>query len=389
MSRIRVLHLIEDLGPGGAERLLYLNLSRIDRERFNGTVCCLYARALYWQRPIRELGYPVAFLGMTSLRQAGQGLVRLMRLLNDSPVDLIHTHLYGANLLGRVAGFLKGIPVVSSLHSPDYEPVLLKDNPALTGRKLAVLRWLDSVTCRLAKPTFVAVSHYIKEVAVRDLNLSPDRVKVIYNSVDLGAFQPQAGGQEPLRAGLGLGLDEVIVLCIARFDPLKGVRYLIEAVPVLAHRIPNVTVLIVGDGSTAAREDLKQLAGRLGVASRVRFLGVQQDVRPYLQLCDVFVLPSLAEGLGLALVEAMAMERACVACRVAAIPEVVVDGVSGLLAEPADGPALAGAIARLLEDRDLRQKMGKEGRRIAEQRFSLGRNILDLESTYGAALAHA
>jgi glycosyltransferase involved in cell wall biosynthesis len=124
------------------------------------------------------------------------------------------------------------------------------------------------------------------------------------------------------------------------------------------------------------------LAEEFGVAPQIRFLGIQRDIRPYLRLCDVFVLPSLAEGLGIALVEAMAMKRACVATRVAALPEVVSEGRSGLLVNPADPPGLAAAICQLLGHPSLRARMGEEGRRIVLERFNVDRTIGELESLY-------
>ena len=179
-----------------------------------------------------------------------------------------------------------------------------------------------------------------------------------------------------------LGSDVPVVLCVARLDPQKGLRYLVEAMPALVRRFPKVVALFVGHGSPAAQASLEQLADGMQVRSHVRFLGSQADVRPYLEMCDVFVLPSLYEGMGIALVEAMAMERPCVATRATAVPEVVDDEVSGLLVAPANSSELADAIARLLNDPALRLRMGAEGRRIATSRFDVTGNIGYLESVY-------
>ncbi len=381
-SRIHVLHLIESLGRGGAEGLLYTNLSKINRARFDGIVCHLYDRDLHWRQPILELGYPIYSLGMTSLADGVWGFLRLRSLLKREPVDLIHTHLYGANLLGRSAGVLMGIPVISSVHSVEFVPVLSQVYDGISSTKLRILHFLDRLSRWVADPEFLAVSRYAQESAVQYLAIDPDRIRVIYNAIDPGMFEPTGGDSSYLRSDLGIGAQAPVVLCVSRFHPEKGIRYLIEAVPSLARRFPDVCVLSVGGGRLEAISAHRALAERLGVASRVRFLGVQADVRPYLQLCDVFVLPSLTEGLGLSLVEAMATERACVATRVAAIPEVVADGRSGLLVEPADPPALAEAIASLLEDHDLRAKMGAAGRRIVLERFNINRNIHQLETLY-------
>lgn len=378
----RVLHLIEDLGSGGSERLLYTNLSRLDRQRFDGIVVYLYDRNEFWNEPIRQLGYPVVCLRLRSIYGLPLGLIRLLRLLKREPVDLIHTHLFGANLLGRIAGRLHRIPVLSSLHCPDYEPVLLQDNPKLTKTKLAALRILDLLSCRFADPEFLAVSKYVKQSAVQYLGIQPDRITTIYNSIDLKTFELREERHAVLREELGLAPCSPIVLCVARFNPLKGVKYLIEAVLLVKARFPDVCVLLVGAATPEVRQSHMALAEELGVAPQIRFLGIQSDIRPYLRLCDVFVLPSLAEGLGIALVEAMAMKRACVATRVAALPEVVSEGRSGLLVNPADPPGLAAAICRLLDHPSLRAQMGEEGHRIVLERFDVDRTIGELESLY-------
>jgi glycosyltransferase involved in cell wall biosynthesis len=383
---IRILHLIEDLGSGGAERLLFVNLARLDRDRFSGMVCHLYDRALHWRQPIEDLGYPVLSLRLRSLRDVPRGVARLLRILREHPVDVIHTHLYGANLVGRIAGAIAGVPVVSSLHNPDYEPAVLKDNPALSPAKIWVLNRLDRLSSALARPYFVAVSEYVKQSGVTHLGIRRERATVIYNPIDVQAFRPDAdtaAAGARLRTELGFEAGDPVLLSVARLDPQKGLRYLVEAMPSIVAEFPRAVAVVVGGGAPGAQPALEALAGALGMGAHVRFAGVQADVKPFLEMCDVFVLPSLYEGMGIALVEAMAMERACVASRTTAIPEVVEDGVSGVLVPPADPAELARAIIALLRDAALRARMGGEGRRIAVARFDVSRNIALLEAVYG------
>lgn len=380
-----MLHLIEDLGAGGAERLLHVNLSHIDRHRFDNSVCHLYDRALHWRQPLLDLGYPVVSLGLRSTRQIPRGVLRLLRHLQRHPVDLIHTHLYGANLVGRIAGVIRRVPVVSSLHNPDYDPLILQDNPGMSPMKMTVLRWLDRLSCELSRPEFVAVSDYVAHSAGQFLGVPRHRIHVIYNPIDVGAFTRSSEITQRAaarRAELGLEADDPVLVCIARIDPQKGLRYLIEAMPILVEKFPRVTALFLGSGSESLRAELIARARSLGVTPRVHFLGSVADIRPYLEMCDVFVLPSLYEGMGIVLVEAMAMERACVATRASAIPEVVRDEHSGLLVAPAQSGELGAAIQRLLGDPALRSRMGAEGRRLAWERFDVTRNIQELESVY-------
>jgi glycosyltransferase involved in cell wall biosynthesis len=382
--------LIEDLGSGGAERLLFVNLSRLDRSSFTGMVCHLYDRAQHWRQPILDLGYPVESLGVRSVYDLPRSVLRLLQILKQHPVDLIHTHLYRANLVGRLAGAMAGVPVVSSLHSPEYESAMLTDNPTLWPAKAWLIRQLDRLSCWLARPRFIAVSEYVRQSAIRRLGIPKDRTAVVYNSIDLDAFRPSAemtAAGVHVRTQLGIVPGQPVVLCVARYAPQKGLRYLVEAMPRLVEQFPQVVTLVVGGGSTSDQADLERRAEGLGVRSHIRFLGVKEDVRPYLELCDVFVLPSLFEGLGIALVEAMAMQRACVASRATAIPEVVEDEVSGLLVTPGDSADLSRAVARLLADPARRSKMGAAGRRIATSRFNIAENIGHLEAVYRRASA--
>ncbi len=381
-TKIRVLHLIEDLGWGGAERLLYTNLSHFDRTQFDGLICYLYHRKPHWLQPMLDLGYPVKCLGMVSLFDSWRGLPRLLQLLRREHVDLIHTHLYAANLIGRLAGALSGIPILSSLHSPDYEPAQLVDNPRMTRRKLAILRSLDRFTIWASDPHFLAVSQYVAKSAQHSLGIDSDKIHLSYNPINLTDFNPDSGDTGALRTELGLTPNTPVVLCVARFDPMKGLKYLLQAIPQLVEHFPTITVLFIGSGPPEAQAWNISLAEQLGVASNVRFLGVKRDVHRYLALCDVFVLPSLYEGMGIALVEAMAMERACVSTNSTAIPEVVADGQSGILVPPMNPSALAEAISGLLENPALRAQMGAAGRRIVAERFNVERTISDLERLY-------
>lgn len=388
-SPIRVLHLIEDLGSGGAERLLYVNLSRLDRTRVVGRVCHLYDRALHWRDSILELGYPVTSLHLNSVRELLQGVIRLRRQLRRDPVDVIHTHLFGANVVGRLAARSLGMPVVSSLHNPDYEPIIHQDNPAMSAGKLWMLRQMDRWSCAVARPDFVAVSDYVKQSAVARLGVPVDRTTVVYNPIDPDTFTRSAALTDEAhrrREELGLRPDDPVIVSVARLDPQKGLKYLIDAMPALVREFPRLTALLVGGGAPSAQQALMQRAAALGIAAHVRCLGPQADVRPFLEMADVFVLPSLYEGMGISLVEAMAMERPCVATSTTAIPEVIDDGRSGLLVTPGDAPGLAAAIATLLRDPALRARMGAEGRRIALDRFDVRHNIGQLEMIYAQAL---
>ncbi|HLE62198.1 MAG TPA: glycosyltransferase, partial [Pyrinomonadaceae bacterium] len=124
---LRVTHLIEGLGPGGAERLLYTNLKHLDPARVESTVLTLFSHGDHWKEPLRALGVRVESLQCSGIRELPRGIARLRTWLRREQPDLLHTHLWGANVVGRIAGRLSGVPVISSVHNPDYEPEAWSD----------------------------------------------------------------------------------------------------------------------------------------------------------------------------------------------------------------------------------------------------------------------
>jgi len=184
----------------------------------------------------------------------------------------------------------------------------------------------------------------------------------VHNGISLAPFERGARGR--LREGLAQGSDRPIVLTLARLAPQKGVEYLVEA----AARVPDVLFVVAGDGPD--REALERKAESCGVKERVLFLGHRQDVPELLESCDLFVLPSLYEGLPVSVLEAMASGRPVIATRIGGTDEAVEDDVNGLLVPPADPIALASAIRRLLADRSLAQRLSARARDRVRREFS-------------------
>jgi len=201
-------------------------------------------------------------------------------------------------------------------------------------------------------------------------------VTVVPYGVDLRQFQPG-----PREAG-----SEVVIGAVARLSKEKGLRYLLEAFAMVAGRYPQARLVLAGDGPERRR--LERLSARLGVAERVRFLGEvpHEQVPAVLQGFDVFAMPSTYEGFGVAALEAEAMEVPVVASNVHGIPDVVVDGETGLLVPPRDRQALASALERLLSDSDLRRRLGQAGRAFVAEHYSWEENTAQMEALYRAAV---
>jgi glycosyltransferase involved in cell wall biosynthesis len=364
--------LIEGLGPGGAERLLYTNLKYLDGSRFRSTVLTVFPHANHWTEPIRRLGVPVLSLDCRDYRDLPAGAARLRAWLRQERPDLLHTHLWAANVVGRVAGRLSGTRVISSVHNPDHQPEFWNDGADVSlWKRLAALA-LDRWTACFGCTRMVAVSEYLRQSTHRRLRFPLERTELIYNPVDTEELQsPSRRGRVELLRELGLPVDSLVLLTVGRVSPQKGLIYAIRALPVIRRSYPTAHLLSVGGAADAAwLARVKAEVSALGLTGWVHLLGARRDIPDLLQCCDLFVFPSLYEGMGIALAEAMAAGRAVVASGTGPIPELVRHGVDGWLVPPADPESLAEGICALLADPDRREALGRSAAAATLARFS-------------------
>lgn len=272
---IHVVHLIEALGPGGAERLLYTNLKHFDPERTHSTVITVYPHATHWLEPITALGVPVVPLNCRNVRETPNGIRMLRAWLLANQPDLIHSHLWAANIIGRVAGRLTGTPVISSVHNPDHEAEAWADGADVSLTKRRMVRALDRWTAHVGSNRLIAVSEYVRQSANRHLGVSLDSIELVYNPIDTDLLQaaPAMSRAELLRA-CGLPADSFILLNVARVSPQKGLLYALRALPSILQRYPSAYLVSVGattDPSWLAQ--LEREAKTLGVTEHFHVLG--------------------------------------------------------------------------------------------------------------------
>jgi glycosyltransferase involved in cell wall biosynthesis len=223
----------------------------------------------------------------------------------------------------------------------------------------------------LAKRTegIITVSHALKLELERECGIPGDKVSVIYNGISL----PYAGKGEDVRWRLGIGLDAIVIGSVARLIPSKGIQHLLDAIPLVKDYCGDIRFMIVGDGPYEGT--LKMRAKDLGVEGDVIFTGYVTTVWDYLDAMDVFVLPTLSEGLGVSVLEAMAMGKPVVASNVGGIPEIIEHGQNGYLVPPGDAAALASAIIYLIKNAHLRNTFGQKGRERVMTHFSAERMV--------------
>ncbi len=340
---IRVLHLVTDLGQGGAQSVLVRMLAAQDRSRVEPEVAWLkpVARASL-VRQLQERGIPCHPLGLTC-GNAPRALLGLAGLLRRRRPQVLQCWLFHADLLGCLLGRLCGVPVILGS----------RRNTELGGPGRERLhRWTAPLFDRV-----VALSHQVAEVERVRAGLSAGRVVVVYNGIEAGPLQDL-----PLPSGSPrLGI-------LARLHRNKGLDVALQAMPRILEVWPQARLEIFGEGPERGR--LERMRAERGLAECVSLPGMVEDVSGVLAGLDLVLLPSRIEGMGNALMEAMAAGRPVVATRVGGVPELVVHGRTGLVVEPDDPEALARAVLRLLGDRNLRVQMGQAGRQRILQDFT-------------------
>jgi glycosyltransferase involved in cell wall biosynthesis len=373
-----VLFVINGLGTGGAERSLAEMLPGMASAGVASTIACLIRRAEGVEEEVRRQGFDVRILegdGFLSRARA------LRRLIAAKRPHLVHTAIFESDLAGRLAAVGTSVPVLSSLVSMPYDPIRRRD-PNVRAVSLGAARLIDGWTGRHMTAHFHANSHAVKRAAMASLHIRPDRITVVERGRDRARLgDPGGERRRRVRAGLGLREDHEVLVNVGRREYAKGQRYVLEALSLLIGDRPRLRLLIAGRSGRQA-EQLSRITGQLALGERVEFLGHRADVPDLLAAADVFVFPSLYEGLPGVLIEAMALGLPIVASDLEAIREVVEVGRSALLVPPGDPEALALAIARLLDDRALARSFGAYGRRVFEQRFTLERSTQRMVDLY-------
>jgi len=373
-NMIRILHLIETLGPGGAEHLLHTTIKHLNPDRFQSVVVAL-SPPLDLRKDLERVGVPVHCLNMRGHFDWRRGVLALNRLLRSYRIQMIHTHLFYANFYGRIASLFASVPVVvSSLHNADYS----NENKRSFGfilRKLA-----DILTARLINSLFIAVSEAVREDYRRHFGLK--NIEVLYNWIDieeLVAQDREASGQ--VKSEFGFAIGDFVLINVAKLrQEQKGQQYLIQAMCEIKAVIPQARLLLVGDGPDRAA--LQELSRSLGLEGFVVFAGKRRDIAQLLAMADIFVFPSVYEGFGIALVEAMAMGKSVIASRVEGILEIVTHEISGLLIEPHSSKEIANAAIRLYRDSPLKARLEERAKKTAFERFSAKTGISRLEGIY-------
>lgn len=363
----KYLFVINSFLAGGAERSLVELLPHLVDSGVAPVIACLDYRGIGFEDEVRANGYDVRLLPGASLFAKMRSLRRLIK--QEQP-DLVYTSLFDADIAGRFAAIGLGIPVVSNLANTAYDPARLAD-PNIDARRLRIVQLVDGWTSRHLTDHFHAVSQAAKDSTVATLGVDPAKITVAKrgrNASRLG--HPSEARRLASRRSLGIAADAEVVVSVGRQEYQKGQIYLVDAFAGVVAKRPDARLLIAGrEGSFSA--DIADLIERLDLGNVVTLLGHRSDVPDVLAAADLFVFPSLYEGLGGALIEALALGLPVVASDLPALREVVRPGENAELVAPRDVAGLESAILDLLADPEKRERYGVRSRELFDAEFHI------------------
>lgn len=318
---------ITDLDPGGAERALVHIVTRLDRAEWSPHVFCLAGEGRL-AAELRDAGVPVVCLGIRRWWPFPAAF-RLVRELRRIRPAVLQTFLHHANIIGRWAGRRAGTPVIVS-------------GIRVAERRSRFRLWLDRRTANRVD-RHVCVSEGVAEFSIQTGGLPRDKVVVIPNGVDFDRF---AHARPADFAEFGVPPDRRVILSVGRLDPQKGVMVLLDAFAALARELPDVHLILVGDGPL--RPEIEKFVSSHALADRVHLTGFRDDVPSLMQAADCFVLASLWEGMPNVLLEALAAGLPVVGTAVEGVAELLADGERGRIVPPNDAGRLRVALRETL-----------------------------------------
>jgi glycosyltransferase involved in cell wall biosynthesis len=375
-SRRKVFHLVDSFNVGGTETQAVELALRMPTSAYAVTVGVLLAQGPLLDR-IKGSDVRVEEFHPSGGLDSPAGVYQVLRLaafLRRERFDVMHAHDLWSNLMGVPAARLAGVPAIISSQRD------LSQFDWYRGTKRRVLRKVQGMSHVL-----LANATPIRDALIADEGFSPAKLRVIHNGVDTAKIQGGKRDRDRLFPKLGSG--KLVVLVGNMHSDVKGHPWLIAATPAVLREWPQIRFILAGDGE--ARPVFERQAAELGVRGSFDFLGRRDDIPDVLASCDIAVLPSRAEGLPNAVLEYMAAGLPTIATCVGGNPELVQDGVTGLLVPPQDSDALAGALLKLLRDEELSHRIGANGRRVATEDFSFERLVREVDNLYTELLQRA
>jgi glycosyltransferase involved in cell wall biosynthesis len=388
--RKKILHIITRLDMGGSAQNTLLNC-----EKLSSKYETILVHGLSHESGMSDLEEKIVADGIEEAKKNGvnvialpsmvrsirpikdlKALLSLVWLIFKEKPDIVHTHSSKAGILGRMAAKINFVPHI--IHTPHGHVFYGHFGPLVSKIFMWVERIFSRITDRMVALTDGEMDDYINLSVC-----SPQKLLKIHSGVDVKQFKQSNGNMVEKRRSLGLDQNGKIVGFVGWLLPIKGPGYLLKAMDYVWQEYPDTALVFVGKGDLDM--DLRAQALKVRANGRVKFLGWREDIDEIMPVFDMLVLPSLNEGMGRVLVEAMAAGKPVVASRTGGIPDLVWHGETGYLVPPADEKALADGIKKLLDDAGRAWEMGQQGKKRCQQ-FSLEAMIEKLDALYAGLI---
>ncbi len=368
MSPLNILHVIPKLTVGGVENQLLMVLKNYDRKIFSPIVCCLSDSGDLGSE-IESCGVELICLNKLKHTFDWTIIKDIYKLIKQKSVKIIRTHQYHANLYGRIAALFAKVPcIVASVHN--VYTIDTKIHRRIFNHFLA--HYTDRI---------VAVSKAVMHDILQYDRISHKKICVIYNGIEMKSFLNIHGN---IRKEFGIPENISLIGTVGRLTAQKGHKYLLEAINKLKFKFPEIKLLIAGDGPL--KNDLIKYAQSLNIHDKVIFLGLRRDIPIFLSSIDIFVLPSLWEGLSNALIEAMASGKPVIATDIPPVREIIHSEDLGILVPPENSDAIADAIELLLYNKNRAEAFGKTANEKVFLSFTIENTVKQYTSLFESIL---
>lgn len=359
MKKIKLLYIITSLGLGGAEKLLLYYLKNLDKGKYSLYVCC------FREKPDDLMLEMSEFAEIFNLKVKNKFnpivIVSIIKLIRKISPDIIHTHLFQPRVYATIA------------HIFSKRPVLITQKHSIVNpKKHHMFIFLEMISIWM-NDKVIAISESVKKSLKKYEFISENKILVLPNCLDYKKFKNKTERE------IIQNKKEIVIGTVGRLEKEKGIKYLLLAMKIILTRFPNARLEIIGDGSQF--KELKEFSKKLGISNSVIFFGKFADVIPFYKKMDIFILPSILEGFGIVLLEAMAAEVPVIATDVDGIKEVVIDGECGILVPPKNPEAIANSVTRLIENPQLTKKIVEKGL-IRALLFDVQEHVMKLDSLY-------
>ena len=370
MKPIKVMHVIHDMGPGGAERVVLNYMIKFDRSLFDPMVCILFRLLPHEQREMEEKGIHYIHL-KKKLGWDTKALFALTSLIKKERVDILHLHNFSASLYGTLAAF------ISTKH-----PIIFRTEHNIvttSGNLMSRIKRFAHYLMGAFHKNIIAVSNEVRRSHADNYMFLKNKYITIYNGIEESEYD-RSINFEKFRQEFEFEKGSIVIGNVASMYPQKSHEVLLEAAKLVLHAIPEARFLLVGDGPR--RSELQSMVSNSGLENKIIFTGLRSDVPDLLNFMDIFVLSSSWEGFPMTILEAMASGTPVVVTNVGGNSEAVIHNKTGFLVNKGDYQALSSAIIELSRDNNKRVSMGKAGKKRLLRNFTSEIMVLRTEELY-------